>query len=323
MLSLIANVLLLIFIDVFYNLPKFCPFASWNPNGTTFGNSNTTGMYPYDIFIDTNNTIYVAATTLMQVQVWPEGNTYPKKTPIINASISVPFTLFVTITGDMYLGNNNNSVDLWTSNLSNFSIAMYVNGSCWGLFVDLNNSLYCSLKELHQVVKRPQSSNVNTPTMVAGTGTRGSEPNMLYNPHGIFVDMNFDLYVADCSNHRIQKFTFNNRTGTTVAGTGAADSITLSCPIGVVLDADGYLFIAELENHRIVGSGPYGFRCIVGCTGVNGSQPYELNEPRTLRFDNHGNIYVTEQNNHRIQKFSLATNSCSKCENILLFNFNQ
>ena len=79
---------------------------------------------------------------------------------------------------------------------------------------------------------------------------------MLYYPNGIFVDSNFDLYVADGFNNRIQLFRQDEVNGITVAGNGSINiTITLYYPSGIVLDADGYIFITDLSNHRIVGSG--------------------------------------------------------------------
>jgi DNA-binding beta-propeller fold protein YncE len=82
-----------------------------------------------------------------------------------------------------------------------------------------------------------------------------------------------------------------------------------------VLDASGYLFITDYNNHRIIATGPIGLRCIVGCSGYGGSAANELYYPRSLSFDNYGNIYVTDTENQRIQKFFLATNSCCKYRN--------
>jgi sugar lactone lactonase YvrE len=83
----------------------------------------------------------------------------------------------------------------------------------------------------------------------------------------------------------------------------------LNCPSGVILDGNGYLFISDSNNHRIVGSGPNGFRCIVGCSTVSGSSASQLSYPSDLKFDSYGNIYVTDEGNSRIQKFILIPNT--------------
>ena len=148
-------------------------------------------------------------------------------------------------------------------------------------------------------------------TIVAGTGTAGFTSSMLDNPHGIFVDINFDLYVADCSNNRIQLFQLGRSNALTVAGSTAAGTITLNCPTAIVLDADKYLFIVDNGNHRVVGSGPDGFRCVVGCSG-GGAAANQLYYPSCLSFDSYGNLYVADQGNSRIQKFIVLNKTLSK-----------
>ncbi len=157
--------------------------------------------------------------------------------------------------------------------------------------------------------------STTTWTTVAGTGSYGSTASMLYYPQGIFIDINFDLYVADSNNNRIQLFQLGQSNALTVAGNGASGTITLNNPTGVVLDADKYLFIADRSNNRIVASGPNGFRCIVGCSGY-GSASNQLLNPYSMAFDSYGNIFVVDSSNSRIQKFVLATNSCGKYNNI-------
>jgi DNA-binding beta-propeller fold protein YncE len=161
----------------------------------------------------------------------------------------------------------------------------------------------------HQVIAKSLDSILNPFAIIAGTGTAGSTASMLNYPYGIFVDINFDLYVVDCHNNRIQLFQLGQSNAVTVAGNGASGTITLNYPTGVVLDADKYLFIVDQENHRIVASGPNGFRCIVGCAG-GGSASNQLWYPRGIAFDSYGNIFVVDTNNNRIQQFLLATNSC-------------
>jgi DNA-binding beta-propeller fold protein YncE len=153
---------------------------------------------------------------------------------------------------------------------------------------------------------------MNTSVVAAGTGVAGSASNELFSPVGIFVDNNLDLYVADCGNNRVQLFESGESNGITVAGsTSPNPTISLFCPTGVVLDADKYLFIVDAANHRVVASGPNGFRCLVGCYG-QGSQSNQLSSPFSLSFDRSDNMFVTDQDNHRIQKFLYLKESCGK-----------
>ena len=279
---------------------------------------NTTGANPYEVFVDSNNTVYVPSTALDRVLVWLEGNMTPTRN--ISGGLNNPCSTFVTLNGDIYVDNGytNHRVDKWTVNRTNSTTVMYVNGICYSLFLDFTNNLYCSLGNFHQVVKISLYDKVNTSIIVAGNGTAGLASTMLNNPRDVLVDMRLNLYVADCTNDRIQLFKPGFLNGTTVVGNGASGTFILNCPIGIVMDADDHLFISDYHSHRIIGSGPNGFRCIVGCAGVAGSASNQLNNPWSLSFDSHGNLFVADRNNSRIQKFLLATNSCGKRPDISL-----
>ena len=137
---------------------------------------------------------------------------------------------------------------------------------------------------------------------------------------GIFVAINFDLYVADSDNFRVQLFRAGELNGTTVAGTRAPGTIQLKHPAAVTLDADGYLFIVDYNLASIIGSGPYGFRCVIGCTGQSGSEPNQVGNPRSMAFDSNGNIFVVDNINRRVQKFTLSFNSCGKSNTRMLLS---
>ena len=320
-LSFVYNLLTLIDFreGISFNQPKFCPSATWNATGITFATNSSLGSYPYGMFISMNNTVYVANQEYDRIQVWFEGNSIPTTITTANNYL---YALFVTITGDIYNSNINN-IEKRTLNSPGTVSTLYSNGTCWDLFIDSNNSLYCSLAGYHQVIKRSLNSSDNQTTTVAGTGCPGFLQDKLYYPYGIFVDINFNLYVADQCNHRIQLFPPGQLNATTIAGNRAPGTITLRYPTDVILDADSYLFIVDNNNHRVVGSGSAGFRCIVGCSGTCGSTSNQLCVPWTMAFDSDGNIFVVDRSNHRVQKFLLATNSCGEYFFMLMRNEQQ
>ncbi|CAF3765008.1 unnamed protein product [Adineta steineri] len=293
-----------------FNQPKFCPTATWNSNGITIGNQSIVGQYFFAIFMNTDNTIYVANQVDNTIVMWQEENV--NSTKIISGNFVKPNSLFVTSNGDIYIddGVKNGRVQKWSEETNIFVTVMNVSSRCDGLFVDVNDTLYCSMPEHHQVVKRSLSNSMmNSNRVAAGTGIYGSASNQFHGQHGIYVDVNLDLYVADCENHRVQLFQSGEPNGITVAGSKSLNpTITLRFPTGVILDAEKYLFIVDRYNHRIVGSDVNGFRCLVGCYGM-GSQSNQLNKPFSLSFDHSGNMFVTDQSNHRIQKFLLMKDS--------------
>jgi len=89
------------FSAVSYNQPTFYPDTSWNPNGITVANSSTIGSYPYGIFINTNNTIFVPNQDNGKIIVWPEGNL--TSTRIISGNLSNSSSLFVTTASEIYI----------------------------------------------------------------------------------------------------------------------------------------------------------------------------------------------------------------------------
>lgn len=302
----------MIIIALSYNQPKFCSAAAWNLNGTTVANISTIGQLPSDIFVDLQNTLYVAEWFFDRVQVWTEGSMTPIR--YISDGLESPWSLFVASNGDIYVDNGNLSytVNKWSLGAINSTISMHVDGICFGLFIDITDNLYCSMVPPHIVAKQPLNAALNTSIIVAGTRSAGNGSDMLNQPRGIFVDVRLNLYVADCGNNRIQFFQSGHLNGTILAINGSNGPFTLNCPTEVVLDSDGYLFIVDHGHHRILGSHSTGFRCVVGCTGTTGNGSHQLSFPYSLSFDNKGNLFVADSRNNRIQKFILSTNSCGK-----------
>lgn len=294
-----------------YNQPKFSPCATWDPNATIIANDTLLGTQPIDVFVDINDTIYATSSAINRIQVWSQGSTNPVRT-ITGGFSLIPVGIFVTRNGDIYSSNSFSyaTIDKWALNMTTSTLVMHVNDACYGLFIDTDDYLYCSLGSSNQVIKHSLHSAANISTVVAGTGIVGNASDMLFSPRGIFVDMNFNLYVADCGNHRIQVFSSNQLNAMTVPINGSHGTFTLLCPTEVILDGDGYLFITDGHSNRILGSGPMGFRCIIGCTGVTG--PNSLIGPHSLSFDSKGNLFVIGFGDRLLRKFFLSSNSCGK-----------
>ena len=264
------------------------------------------------MFINRNNTIVAANPSNGQLLIWSNGS--PNVTTIILANLSSPISIFVTDDDEIFVYNYNSCpngrIDRWSLNNPTLLSSIPVDGRCWGLFIDINDDLYCSQIDLHQVVKYSWRNPLAYRTVVAGKGCFGSSSLMLNSPRGIFVTTNLDLYVADCNNNRVQLFRYGERNGTTVIQNG---TILLDCPTGVTIDGDGYLFISVASSHRVVGSDKNGFRCVVGCSGTNGAGANQLNVPQSLSFDRSGNLYVVDRDNSRIQMFTFSgTYQCGK-----------
>jgi len=291
----------------------FTSNATWNQNATTLANQTQLVADPYGLYIDTNNSIYTINRYAGRILIWMNNSNGPNLILYTNLS-SLAVSIFVTTNGQIYVGDGN-SIKLNSYSNQTISIAT-VSSTCYGLFVDMNNTLYCSMNSQHKVVKKSLNSNSSTMITVAGNDSNGSASNLLQGPYGIFVDTNFDLYVADAVNNRIQLFRLGETNGIIVVGSTSANlTISLNWPTNVILDGNKYLFITDTNNHRIIGSDENGFRCIVACLG-SGSTSDKLAYPRSIAFDSFGNLFVADRYNNRTQKFYLLSNlSNSKIKN--------
>lgn len=168
-------------------------------------------------------------------------------------------------------------------------------------------------------------------TTVAGSGVAGFAGDgglatlaKLYAPYDVTLDTAGNLYIADVSNNRIRKV--NAKTGiiSTVAGTGAAGfsgdgglatAAKLYQPFSVVVDLAGNMFITDSYNHRIRKvSAATGFITTIAGTGTaayagdgGAATMAQFNTPYSLALDGSGNVYVSDFNNNRIRKITVAT----------------
>lgn len=296
-------------VGISYNRPKFCSYPNWYEDGITYKNS-TQGSYPMTIFISSDDDIYTIDTTPELADIQLNGEDYLQFNSNYRYDSGLSYSMFITDDQSLYLTSIGEIVK-WTNKTNTWQHVVYINGYCYQIFIDTNDTLYCSMFYENKVVKIDLNDTENRTVLVAGdvNGQRGRTSSMLNNPCGIFVDLDFNLYVADSSNHRIQLLRSGELNGKTVAGERSSSStIWISDPTSVILDADSYLYIVDQNNHRIVQVTPSTIRCLVGCDG-RGSSSNQLSRPYSLSFDTYGNLYVVDPENQRIQKF-IKSNTC-------------
>jgi len=134
-------------------------------------------------------------------------------------------------------------------------------GSVGGMFVTDSGSIYISDSPQKRIQRWEPGATSGT-TVAGGHGV-GSLLHQLGTTAagtlpGVFVSSNEDVYVADCQNDRIVKWSKGATSGVVVAGgCGRGDGLhQLSSPTGVVCDDSGSIFVCEAGNFRVCQWGP-------------------------------------------------------------------
>jgi len=137
-------------------------------------------------------------------------------------------------------------------------------------------------------------------------GNSGSDEGQFSSPWGICIDTDGHVYVSDQGNDRVQKFdssgTFITKWGTLGSGDGEFRN-----PRGIVTDSDDNVFVSDSLNARIqkfTSDGIYLMQW--GCRGSTTGCFENLSGlgPTGITVDANDNIYVIDDGNYRIQKFS-------------------
>ena len=143
-------------------------------------------------------------------------------------------------------------------------------------------------------------------TTVAGNsnGNSGSGSTYLNNPHGLFLTSNGTLYVVDTDNARVQAFSPNSTTGSTVV-----PNSVLSYPEFIYVNQNtSSIYVADYSwNQAIIYPGSSTIP-IVSSNLTCASNL--LSSPTGIVVDNKGNVYMSSSDCHQVLKWS-GTNANS------------
>lgn len=282
--------------------------VSWRLDNVTVIRNNTLGIRPRGLSIDQNNTIYLTDAQNHRVLIFDEGQILPTRN--ISLGLTAPAGIFVTKEGNIYVGDGltNGAVKQYLSNSTLMNtLVMFTNSTCSSLFVDSNETLYCSLTVEHRIERISlTSSGANSSLTIAGNGLCALTPQALCFPQGLFIDSNGDLYVADTANDRIQRFRSGQSNGTTIVGNGSSLALTLRQPTSVTIDGSNAMYILDNNRQRILRSTSNEYRCIIGCTTPSRITFLDLT------FDRQGNLFGYNEQEGALYKLVLSRNSCSK-----------
>lgn len=169
-----------------------------------------------------------------------------------------------------------------------------------GLAAGPAGEVYVADSGNNRVQKFDPEGNVMSAWGKFGFAWRGADMGKFDVPWGVTTDKDGNIYVADTSNARIQKFKDD---GTPLMKWGRDGSFdgAFFFPRGVAVDFVGNIFVADEGNNRIQKFDSRG--SFLTKWGKEGSGPGQFKAPWGVACDALGNVYVVDQGNHRIQKF--------------------
>ena len=131
---------------------------------------------------------------------------------------------------------------------------------------------------------------------LATWGTNGSGPGQFKVPHGVTVDANRRIYVADRDNTRIQVFDDKGQFVTEWPGIRGV--------VSPMATADQAMWVLTGTTNRLLKYSLTGALLTYWGTS-NGGRPFpgSLYAPHSFSVDPEGNLYIADYRNHRVQKF--------------------
>lgn len=182
-----------------------------------------------------------------------------------------------------------------------------------GIVFDSTGRMYVSDRNNHRVQVYDMGSGSPVYSATIGvTGVTGTDNDHFNSPTQIAMDGSDRLYVLDMGNYRVQRctyaagdwtcVTFFGETG--VPGTDLNHLANFWSNGLVVKGSDVY--IADSLNNRVLKCNLSGV-CTLFAGASDGSSGTDLNHfyfPDDVAVDSHGNVYVSDVDNHRILKFT-------------------
>jgi hypothetical protein len=174
----------------------------------------------------------------------------------------------------------------------------------------------------NQRIRAVQGGNITT---FAGSGARGfagdggpATAAALNQPVAVTLDPSGALLICDQGNERVRRISTGQIA--TIAGNGVqgfagdgglATAAELNEPSGIAATVDGRIFIADTNNQRIRVVGSNGTISTFAGTGVAGilgdggpASAAQLDRPVGLALDVANNLFITDENNHRLREIA-------------------
>lgn len=219
---------------------RFCSFvavmpdipenATWKQNGTTVAGGNGNGdatnqlSWPYGLFVDDDQTVFVADRWNHRIVRWKKGDTdgqiiasgWSEKKKL--NKLKKPTDVLIDKGTDSLIicDWHNEKIVWWSRDHDPDQGKVLLDVKCWGLAMDDQIYLYVS-DATNNVVKRYELANKNE-ELVASKNGESKYVNQLNKPGYLFVDQQQNVYVSDYENDRVVKWNKDATDGEVIVG---------------------------------------------------------------------------------------------------------
>ena len=189
-----------------------------------------------------------------------------------------------------------------------------------GVAVDAAGNVYVADSGNSTIRKITPGGSVSTLAGSAGNigNANGTGSNAtFYQPAGVAVDSNTNVYVADYGNHTIRKIAPGGVVSTLAGSTnfGSVNAVGTNAsfyqPEGVAVDIAGNVYVADTANNMIRKISGGTVTTLAGSTNFGNANGVSTNAafygPEALAVDGAGNVYVADTGNDMIRKISGGT----------------
>ena len=271
----------------------------------TGGSAFTQFQEPGFIYIDANDTLYVADHHNYRVQKWPKGAATGTRIVNIGTGADHPESITFDKNGNLYVtGHNYQRVLRYPPNFSSGTTVAGTGGSTGsttslmndplGMDVDDNLNLYVAERENKRVVKWAPSASSGIIVVNAGVKATG----LLLYPYS-----SNQVHFSSEEANVIYLWTFGASSPSVTLSFVNSSTSTMKSPRGIKYDIYGNLYVADKGNKRVVmfcANRTTG-RVVMGDSGTTPA----LGKPQDIAFDSQMNLYVSDEDKQAVFKYDL------------------